>query len=68
MHHRAVVIWSIEVVCILFVKVMFKITDDIFIVDLYINVSVTSTLLMPEAECMEEFMLNDAVIDASISY
>lgn len=66
MHNRVVVIWNIEVVCFHFCEVSFFSELHIFRVDLDIKVPVVSTLLVPEAECVDELMLNEAVVNASI--
>ena len=66
MHHRVEVIWNIEVVCFHFCEVSFCSGPDVFSVDPDIKVSVASTLLVPEAECVDELVLDEALVDASV--
>lgn len=67
MHNRGVVVRDIEVVCVFLLKVLFLAVEDVFIVDLDVNVPVSSTLFVPEADCVNELMLNDAILNASVT-
>lgn len=67
MHNRGVVIRYIEVVCSQLMEVTFLSVHDVFIVDLDVNVPVSSTLLMLEADSVNELMLNDAFLNASLT-
>lgn len=66
-HDGTVVIWSVQVVGVLLVKVVGHVGIDVLPVDSDIVVAVTPGLLVLEAQSVHDFMLNDSMVETAPS-
>ncbi len=65
-HDRAVVIWRVLVVGVLFLEVVGHIRRHVLQVDIDVLVTIASGLLVVEAQGMIELILNDAMIHTAL--